>query len=190
MTSSNNYRPYIRYLFIAFLLFLIFPPFFYHPTGRGLDASYIIAIHLAFKYHLVFGKDIVFTFGPLGILNDRFPIAVLRLVYLLFDLYFLLTTGMILCEIIKKSAVYARLLYIFICFLLALYEPPFQWYFLFFLFYLLRQKTIRNENRRDEQQASFHGRKLSPENRYRRIKETSRDSVFTLTILCSISVAI
>ena len=91
-----NYRAYISLLCIIFFLFLVFPIHFYRPAAPGLDPSYIIAIHLAYKYHLLFGKDIVFTFGPLGFLNYRYPIAIPALIYLLFDIYFLTTHPVLL----------------------------------------------------------------------------------------------
>ncbi|HEU5165402.1 MAG TPA: hypothetical protein VFU29_07675, partial [Chitinophagaceae bacterium] len=70
---------------------MLIPPSFYHRPLEGIDASWNIAIHLAHKYNLIFGKDFVFTYGPLGILYSRHPISVNLFVYLLFDLYFLVT---------------------------------------------------------------------------------------------------
>ena len=127
-------RSYLSYLLIGLFLFLLIPGTFYQVPMKGLDPSYIIAVHLAYKYHLIFGKDIVFTFGPLGVLNYRFPIGVSRWVYLLFDIYFLGTTFFLLRHFFREG--YGSVLFFALGFLLALYEPAFQWYFLFFLFYL------------------------------------------------------
>jgi len=38
------------------------------PPGSGLDPSWVIGINMALLENLQFGKDIVFTFGPLGFL--------------------------------------------------------------------------------------------------------------------------
>ena len=74
-------------LLTAFVAFFLFPNSFYSAASAGIDASYNLGINLAWKYHLIFGKDFVFTFGPLGILNYRLSVAVPGWVYLLFDVY-------------------------------------------------------------------------------------------------------
>lgn len=129
-------RIYLPYLFIVAFLFLLFPSFFYLIPGEGLDVSYNIAIFLAYKYNLVFGKDFVFTFGPLGILNDRFPISVSRWVYLLFDVHFLGTLFFILKDIFKKHFSYPLVIFVFLSITVALRDAMFQRYFYCFLFYL------------------------------------------------------
>ena len=135
---------YSRYILIAFFLFLLFPPGYSYEPLTGLDPSYLIAAHLAFKYNLIFGKDIVFPFGPLAILNDRFPIGINRWVFLLFDGYFLVSLVFLLNVITRKRpgvgpALRPRFgptLFLILGILLALNEPMFQWYFLLFTFYL------------------------------------------------------
>jgi hypothetical protein len=129
-------RIYIPYLFIVFFLFLLFPPFFYHVPIKGMDSSYTIAICLALKYKLVFGKDFLFPFGPLSILDSRLPISVSMWVYLLSDLYFLGTIFFILRAVFKTNFGYLPVVYIFLCITIAPYDVPFQRYFYFFLFYL------------------------------------------------------
>jgi len=49
------------------LLFLLFPASFI-PLSTGLDASYLYAINALPETGLVFGRDVAFTFGPLGYL--------------------------------------------------------------------------------------------------------------------------
>ncbi|HMI59945.1 MAG TPA: hypothetical protein VK518_03525, partial [Puia sp.] len=121
---------------IAFLIFLLFPRYFFQPVREGLDPSYDLAVHLAWKYHLIFGKDIVSGFGPLAILNSRFPVAVNQWVYLLLDIYFLITLFHILTVIFKKSFGVITVVYLVIAFYLEIDDSPFQRLFLFFLFYL------------------------------------------------------
>jgi hypothetical protein len=150
-------KPDFRYLLIAFFLFLLFPPAYYYEPQGGLDPSYLIATHLAFKYNLIFGKDIVFPFGPLAILNDRFPIGINRWVYLLFDGYFGVSLFFLLKFIIRdgpgvpgnRPGVSEKpprvshqrpglgpILFLLLSVGLALNEPLFQWYFVLFTFYL------------------------------------------------------
>jgi len=47
------------------------PGGFYYFVGGHLDSSWIRAINLAIENNLIFGKDIVFTYGPLGYLSTR-----------------------------------------------------------------------------------------------------------------------
>jgi hypothetical protein len=51
-------------ILVAFVL-LTFPPCF-AAMGGGLDSSWVIGINEAALRHMVFGRDVVFTFGPLG----------------------------------------------------------------------------------------------------------------------------
>jgi hypothetical protein len=136
MTYTHSPHLYFRYFLLAFCLYLLFPTAYYFQPHAGLDPSYIIATHLAYKYNLVFGKDIVFPFGPLAILNERFPIAINRWVFLLFDGYFLVSLFFPLRVVIQKLSGYGPILFFFLSALLALNEPPFQWFFLLFVFYL------------------------------------------------------
>ena len=124
------------YLFIAFFIFLLFPHPFFQPVTGGLDGSYDLALHLALKDHLLFGRDIVSVFGPLAILNSRFPIGVDKWVYLLLDIYFLLTVFLIGKEILKKRVGFFAALFLFLGLAVEVYDSAPQRYFLFFLFYL------------------------------------------------------
>jgi len=126
----------IKYIFLALFVFLLFPASFYEPPGHGLDPSWSIAIHLAHKYNLVFGKDFIFTYGPLGILYSRFPISINIFVYILFDLYFLLTSFFVLKNIFKTQFGYGLVLFIFFVLITAMYSTPDLWYLFYFLYYL------------------------------------------------------
>ena len=137
MTYYGKARAYLPYLFITLFLFLLFPPAFYSVPTKGIDPSFDIAFHLAYKYHLVFGKDIVFTLGPLGILDSRLPISINLFVYLLFDLYFLGTLFLMLKDMFKRHFSIPVVVFIFLGILISPYDHPFQRYFLFFLYFLL-----------------------------------------------------
>ena len=136
MTLNNKFRFYAQYFFLFFFVFLLFPAFLYRLPDEGLDASWNIAIHLAYKYNLEFGKDFVFTYGPLGILHSRLPISVNLFVYLFFDLYFLTTLFFVCKEIFKRYFHYGTVIFIFLVITIAMYGALIEWYFFFFLFYL------------------------------------------------------
>ena len=63
-------RKHAVYVFFIFITILTLP----HPIilpSSGLDPSWNIGIHLAYLRNLKFGKDLVYTFGPLGFLRQR-----------------------------------------------------------------------------------------------------------------------
>ena len=77
-----------KLLIFALSAFLIAPITFYGQISQGLDPSWAIALHLAIENGLVFGKDFVFTYGPLGFLSTRLPFESTRLAILAHDIFF------------------------------------------------------------------------------------------------------
>lgn len=136
MTYFEKHSKPIRYLLLIFLVISFFPDRFYIDPAPGLDNSWQIALNLAFKFHLVFGKSFVFTYGPLGVLVSRLPISVPFMVYFLFDLYFGITLILILRDIFRKHFSYGLVIFLFLGFTLASYQMPDLVYLLYFLFYL------------------------------------------------------
>jgi len=88
-TLSPIRRLFFIYFLAAFFVFLLFPDNFYLLPWSGVDGSWAVAIHLAKKFHLEFGRDFVYTYGPLAFLRIRFPIAMSKWVLLLWDTYYL-----------------------------------------------------------------------------------------------------
>ncbi len=72
-------------LILAALLSL--PNIFSPEPALGLDPAWQHSIHYAVAQDSVFGRDILFTYGPLGCLLTRSPVSKLNL--LLFDLFIL-----------------------------------------------------------------------------------------------------
>lgn len=126
----------LQYLFVLLLLVFIFPPYFLNMPAEGLDMSWQIAIGLAHKYGLVFGRDFVFSYGPLGILDSRIPIAVSKYVYLGFDIYFLLSMLFAVRYIFRKHFSYVLVFLMGFAFILGNYQPADSFFFLLYLFYL------------------------------------------------------
>lgn len=136
MSISGKAQTFLQYFFLILFLFLLFPTLFYTLPEPGLDNSWNIALNLAFKQHMVFGKDILFTYGPLGILNYRLPITLSKFCYLLIDVYFLTTLFFILRSIFKKKFSYGLAIFIFLYIMVNQHGTLYQWYFFFFFFYL------------------------------------------------------
>ena len=51
-------------IFVAFVM-MTFPPCFGR-MGAGLDASWVLGLNEASSRHMIYGRDIIFTYGPLG----------------------------------------------------------------------------------------------------------------------------
>jgi hypothetical protein len=136
MTGKGKLKLYIQYIFIFFLVFLIFPSFFYRLPESGLDPSWNISLHLANKYNLVFGKDLVFTYGPFGVLNSRLPISVSKYFYLFFDAYFLATFIFVVIKIFKTNFCFIIACFAFLAITVTTYDAQELWFFFFILFFL------------------------------------------------------
>src|ERR1700722_6371960 len=136
MIASPRTLIRVQFLFLLFFLFLLIPATFYYTPGAGLDNSWNIAIHLAHKYRLVFGKGFAFTYGPLGILHSRLPIAISGVVYLLFDLYLLGSMFFVLRAAFKKGFGIGTILFVLLDIYLSRDAVTEDLYFFLFLFYL------------------------------------------------------
>ena len=51
-------------IFVAFVM-MTFPPCFGR-MGAGLDPSWVLGLNEASSRHMIYGRDIIFTYGPLG----------------------------------------------------------------------------------------------------------------------------
>ena len=60
-----------RYLFFLFFSFAIFPFHFFEIPESGIDGSWALSINLAIKNNFIWGKDYLFSYGPLGYLATR-----------------------------------------------------------------------------------------------------------------------
>ena len=68
-------------------LAIVFPDYFFIHAGHGLDPSWRLSLHMAWNQGLIWGKEFVFTYGPLGFLCARLPFPELRYFYLVSDLF-------------------------------------------------------------------------------------------------------
>lgn len=71
---------------LAFCLYLLVPGHFYGSL-RNLDPAFQIALQMSFQQGLVWGRDTIFSYGPLSFLSTRLPFAGVHLPLLLFDLF-------------------------------------------------------------------------------------------------------
>ena len=86
---TKRIRTYIfggfKAVLLSLALLLFAPNTLMTMPAPGLDPSYNIGISLTIEQNLTFGEDIIFTFGPLGYLSSRLPIAVGKTSLLVWD---------------------------------------------------------------------------------------------------------
>jgi hypothetical protein len=90
MKRILNWQINSSILIFAYLLILVVLLFPYYqisniPTA-GIDNSWRIALEMAYQKGLVFGRDIIYTYGPLGRLTQRISIATSNFQFFLFDI--------------------------------------------------------------------------------------------------------
>ena len=87
--SSRKIFSFKNILFLTILFYLI-PRFTFVKPGIGIDPSWIISLNYAFHENFIFGKDFIFTYGPLGFLTFGLPMYTSKLLIILFYLFIVL----------------------------------------------------------------------------------------------------
>jgi hypothetical protein len=80
-------------------VFVLLPNGFYKPFTGGQDPHWQLALCIAFERGWVFGRDIVFTYGPLGLLEGRSQIAGIKHALVFWDLSFYGVVGWVLYRV-------------------------------------------------------------------------------------------
>ncbi|RYU95598.1 hypothetical protein [Emticicia agri] len=94
---------WLKFLYVLLLIILVFPYYrIYENPAGGIDNSWRIALELAKEKRLTFGKDIIYTYGPLGTLTQRFAIITHPFELFLFDLFFFANIGLLLFLLLPK----------------------------------------------------------------------------------------
>lgn len=87
MTDAPHTHRVFRILVLLLCWALLLPEHLYLPwSGLPVDPHWQLVLHHALSEGWIFGRDIVFTHGPLGFLEERAPVAGSRSAYLLSDL--------------------------------------------------------------------------------------------------------
>ncbi len=85
LPSVRHLTPFAITIIVMCCL-LILPKNFIAAPGLGIDSSWAISINMIYKESLLFGKDFVFTYGPLGFLNTRYDFAIGIIPFIIADL--------------------------------------------------------------------------------------------------------
>lgn len=88
--STPIFKKYGNQLLAFLLAVYSLPVGFSYTINASLDGSWIRALNVAIKNELVFGRDIIFTYGPLSYFSTRYT-QYIHNVYLLFADIFLCT---------------------------------------------------------------------------------------------------
>ncbi len=130
-------------------LLLFFPPVLYLRPGIGLDASWVLGLHLALRNSFIFGKDFVFNYGPLGFIATRLPIGVGRTWYLLCDAFLFCNVAFVLFYLLRTLKTYWSFAFVFLTAFVvtAVLGPPVFgetlafWLFLFMLYHYITHRS-------------------------------------------------
>lgn len=143
----KNYLTAKNIGFLAILAYLIPKSVFTRPSIHH-DPSWALGLNLAIREGLVWGKDIVFTYGPLGYLSTGLPIYVSKLPIVLFFLFIVANGIYFLYYLLKltsrKSEYYFLFTLVFFVgqFLFWRDSVTLYFYFIFHVFHFLKHNNI------------------------------------------------
>ncbi len=122
MKRILNWQINSSLLIFAYLLILVVLLFPYYQISNipsaGIDNSWRIALEMAYQKGLIFGKDIIYTYGPLGRLTQRISIETSNLQFFLFDVFCFGNVAFLLYYLLPKPLKLYQLLVHFGLFLL------------------------------------------------------------------------
>lgn len=111
--SPNNAK--LRWILSVALLFTsisVFVPFYPAMPDEGLDPSWTLGMNQAFAQGLIFGKDMIFTFGPYASIYTRVYHPATDTMMLAGGLYLSIIYWIAIISITKNSKLYLIFLYL------------------------------------------------------------------------------
>lgn len=146
--KSEIRSSWIKYFYILVLIILVFPYYrLYQNPEAGLDNSWKIALEMVKEKGLIFGQDVIYTYGPLGRLTQRLAITTTPFEIFLFDFFFFVNLGILLYLLLPKPLRLYQILIHFSLFFLVAYIYGEWVHFLFFycsVFFGIRFLRIKN----------------------------------------------
>ena len=88
---------------LIFLFLLSLPFILVYTIDEGLDPSWQIGLSLAIKNNFVFGKDFIFTYGPLGFMYAKTTFYISKYIILFFEMLLLSFNIIAIHKILKQS---------------------------------------------------------------------------------------
>ena len=108
------------------------------PSWLGLDSSWMMMMNHALIKHMVWGRDIIYNYGPLGFLSTRMGWGISAWVFILFDLFIVINFYFVFIDFIKQAydKFMAILILVCTCLLLLVYPgSDLPWIISFLSFY-------------------------------------------------------
>ncbi|MEO5356490.1 MAG: hypothetical protein H7844_04235 [Nitrospirae bacterium YQR-1] len=154
---SADINSVVRVTISLLLLFIILPKrLFYYQNltlqpWTGVDVSWQLALNLAVKMGLTFGKDIIFTHGPLGFLTTHVSTDIDFIIPLAFSILLVLISFIMIHYIVSKLNSYSEIFFVLVLFFTSCVELLYTTYcflLLVIVFFLFRslydtQNTIK-----------------------------------------------
>ncbi len=155
--GQNNFIKKNLWYFIAALLaiLMVITPLSLHlvlndkgPTWLGLDVSWQMTMNYALIHKMVWGKDVIFNYGPLAFLSTRLSWEISKWTFIVFDLFLLLNYFFVFADFLKRTT--NKPLAVIILVIIPLLIEPFigadlAWLILFFIIYWM-YKTFYDQH--------------------------------------------
>jgi hypothetical protein len=140
---------WLKFFYVLFLVVLVFPYYrIYESPEGGIDNSWRIALELAKAKGLIFGKDIIYTYGPLGSLTQRFAIESSPFQFFLFDLFFFVNLGILFFLLLPNPLkLYQLLIHFLIFFFVSSMYGEWVHFLLFYSSIFLGVRFLKVKNR-------------------------------------------
>lgn len=116
------------------------------PSWLGLDISWQMAMNYVLSHKLLWGNDIIFTYGPLAFLSTRIGLGISRWIFLLFDIFLTLNFFYVFKDFLVNATNKWLALLILICVIVTADQflgADLAWVLLFFVIYWMH-KTYTN----------------------------------------------
>jgi hypothetical protein len=147
INKTGGLIKFLRFLLI-FIFVVIFVRFDFYKFVNNTDNSWAMGLNLAIKNNFIFGKDIIFTYGPLGYLMTGLPIYASVFNILIFKLFLILNS----IYVVKHFYYYSDYNFILVIPLLIISNFLFSshidlllfFFFLFNLFLYSKNGNIKN----------------------------------------------
>jgi hypothetical protein len=101
--SESRFSLFLKWFLLVYIFIAAFPVRMY-PITTGLDPSWVIAINYFVAKHIIFGKDVVWAYGPLGFLVCPVNISSNMIVAVIFQLsLWVIFSGLMTYLFLKKT---------------------------------------------------------------------------------------
>lgn len=154
-TENLLKNKFVKYFLFAAAILLSFPNFLFSTyylcvyaapdrIAYCVDESWHTALNIALEKSFVFGRDLIFTYGPLGFLSTRVDFGINFLYLVLFDVFIAANIGFIIWYIWKRHFNFGVIIItLLICYLSPVVDASFKLLFimLFWLVIGAREKS-------------------------------------------------